>query len=1063
MMDPRGWLNMQAELFRLMVEASTDGLWILDDHGTTVYANARMAELLGREPADLDGFSAFDALDPAGQEDLRRHLADMVGGHPGENNVEARLIRPDGGELWTLVNWSELRDAGGERVGWLHRVAEYADRRALVETLREREQQLAAAQSIAMIGSWEWDVPTDTVTWSDQLYRIYNVEPQAFTATYEGFLDFVHPADRPVVRAAVASTFEGADDFHFDARIIRVGGEQRWVRGLGLVRRGPDGAPVRMGGTAQDITDLATSDALAARATRRLELLRQMAMAANQATTLDEAIAVAAATLPGHSTWSPLCVYAVADDGTLTPSPLPRHPGFGDAEPDPDLARRSCASGVAEYVPLPSRAETHSLIAFPVLLAGRVVKVIEVVADEVPPDETSRVLVGQIAGQLDLVAERERTAHDLAEARDEAMEASRLKSEFLATMSHEIRTPMNGVIGLNDLLLRTGLDDHQRRLAEGVQSAGLSLLGIINDILDLSKIESGKLELEAADFDVRGVFEQSAGVLTGPAHEKGLELVVACHPDVPLFLRGDAVRFGQILTNLGSNAVKFTDRGEVVIQAEVARQTADKVMLRVEVSDTGVGVAAGSRDRLFDAFTQADPSTTRRHGGTGLGLAISRQLVEALGGEIGLTSDVGRGSTFTFTAEFERAAGASARRSSSPDLLHGRRVLVVDDHATNRFILTEQLAAWQMRAVAVSSAEAALATLREAARAGQPFEIALLDLVMPGLDGLGLARQIAADRTLGQLSMLLLSSDQAIGSQAAREAGIHGALSKPVRHSQLCDALLGIVAAGLEETGPATPRRTDPDLGIRVLVVEDNHVNQLVATGILENLGCTTDVAQDGVEAVALLTQSHDYAAVLMDCRMPRLDGFDATRAVRAREPEGRRVPIIAMTASALEGERERCLAAGMDDFLTKPVAAADLERVVRRWTATPAAERAPAPPAPASPVLDPDRRRMLEELSKDGVTFFDRTAASFRARVGDQVAAIREAIAAHDADRLQFCAHQLKGSALNLGLPLVGATAARLEALGDAGRTSGAEDLLDQLVDDVDLAVTALQEATAP
>jgi two-component system, sensor histidine kinase and response regulator len=522
------------------------------------------------------------------------------------------------------------------------------------------------------------------------------------------------------------------------------------------------------------------------------------------------------------------------------------------------------------------------------------------------------------------------------------------------------------------------------------------------------------------------------------------------------------VRFGQILTNLGSNAVKFTDRGEVVIQAEVARQTADKVMLRVQVSDTGVGVAAGSRDRLFDAFTQADPSTTRRHGGTGLGLAISRQLVEALGGEIGLTSEVGRGSTFTFTAEFERAASASARRSSSPDLLHGRRVLVVDDHATNRFILTEQLAAWQMRAVAVSSAEAALATLREAARAGQPFEIALLDLVMPGLDGLGLARQISADRTLGQLSMLLLSSDQAIGSQAAREVGIHGALSKPVRHSQLCDALLGIVAAGLEETGPATPRRTDPALGVRVLVVEDNHVNQLVATGILENLGCTTDVAQDGVEAVALLTQSHDYAAVLMDCRMPRLDGFDATRAVRAQEPEGQRVPIIAMTASALEGERERCLAAGMDDFLTKPVAAADLEQVIRRWTGSPAAQPAPLPAAPAPPVLDPDRRRMLEELSKDGVTFFDRTAASFRARVGDQVAAIREAVAAHDAQRLQFCAHQLKGSALNLGLPLVGATAARLEALGDAGRTSGADGLLDQLVDDVDLAVTALQEATA-
>jgi two-component system sensor histidine kinase/response regulator len=1060
---------MQTELFRLMVEASADGLWILDDHGTTVYANARMAELLGRDLANLDGFSAFDALDESGHEDMRRHLADMVGGRPGEDGLETKLVRPDGTELWTLVNWTVLRDEGGERLGWMHRVAEYTDRWELVERLREREQQLATAQSVAMIGSWEWDVATDTSTWTDQLYRIYNVEPQQSTASYENFLEFVHPADRAMVQEVLASTFLGADDFRFDARIVRAGGDQRWVRCLGFVRRAPDGTPVGMGGTTQDITDLVTSDELAGEATRRLEVLQQMAMAANQAKSLDEAIAMAIAILPANTTWSPLCVYAVAEDGTLTGTPLPPRPGFREAEPDPDLARRASVSGVLECRPPSARTEPHGRIAAPVLLAGRAVAIIEMLAGEVPPDESTRVLIGQISGQLSFVAERERNAQDLAEARDDAMEASRLKSEFLATMSHEIRTPMNGVIGLNELLLRTELDDHQRRLAEGLQSAGLSLLGIINDILDLSKIEAGKLELEAADFDVRGVFEQIAGVLTGPAHEKGLELVVACHPHVPLVLRGDPVRFGQVLTNLGSNAVKFTDRGEVVIQAQVARQTAEKVTLRVEVSDTGVGVPAGSRDRLFDAFTQADPSTTRRHGGTGLGLAISRQLVEALGGELGLTSEVGRGSTFTFTAEFERAASTSAPASGSPGLLHGRRVLVVDDHATNRFLLTEQLAAWQMRAVGVASGEAALATLREAADAGQPFEIALLDLVMPGLDGRELARRISADRTLGQPTMLLLSSDQAIGSRAAREVGIQGALSKPVRHSELCDALLGIVASGLDRPEAATtpPRAAAPDLGIRVLVVEDNHVNQLVATGILENLGCATEVAQDGLEAVALLTQPHDYSAVLMDCRMPRLDGFDATRAVRAHESEGQRVPIIAMTASVLEGERERCLAAGMDDFLTKPVDAAALEQVVRRWTAAPTSERLPAPAALASPVpdpvLDPVRRRMLEELTKDGVTFFDRTAASFQRRVGDQVAAIREAIAANDAHRLQFSAHQLKGSAFNLGLPLVGATAARLEALGDAGCTAGATELLAQLVEDVERAVAALAEATAP
>jgi two-component system sensor histidine kinase/response regulator len=1059
-----GVMEMRTDLFRLMVEASADGLWILDEHGATIYASPRMAELLARDLADLDRFSAFDALDEAGHEDMRRHLADMVSGHPGEVGLETKLVRPDGSVLWTLVNWTELRDDDGERLGWMHRVAEYTDRRALVDTLREREQQLATAQNIAMIGSWDWDIASDAITWTDQLYRIYNLEPQESPASYRASMEFVHPDDRAMVEEVLVTTFLNADDFRFDARIIRAGGEQRWVRCLGVVHRAPDGTPVGMGGTTQDITDLVTADELAAEATRRLELLQQMAMAANEATTLDEAISRAATNLPAHTTWSPVCVYAVAEDGTLTPSLLPPRPGSELTEPDPELARRSCASATLEHAPSSTHPDTHSLVAFPVLLAGRVVSVIQVHADEAPPGEASLVLVDQIAGQLSLVAERERNAHDLAEARDEAMEASRLKSEFLATMSHEIRTPMNGVVGLNDLLLRTDLDDHQRRLAEGLQSAGLSLLGIINDILDLSKIESGRLELEAADFDVRGVFEQSAGVLAGPAHEKGLELVAYCHPDVPLVLRGDSVRFGQILTNLGSNAVKFTDRGEVVIQAQVARQTADKVLLKVEVSDTGVGIPADSRERLFDAFTQADPSTTRRHGGTGLGLAISRQLVEALGGEIGMTSEVGRGSTFTFTAEFERAVSVSAsgRRTGSTDLLHGRRILVVDDHATNRFVLTEQLEAWQMRAVAVASGEAALVTLREAARAGQPFEIALLDLAMPGLDGVQLAREISADPTLGELTALLLSSDQAVGSRAAHEAGVRGIVSKPVRHSELCEALLGIVASGLEAPEATAPRPADPDLGIRVLVVEDNHVNQLVATGILENLGCATDIAHDGAEAVARLLQPHDYAAVLMDCRMPRLDGFDATRAVRAQEPEGRRVPIIAMTASVLEGERERCLAAGMDDFLTKPVDPGDLERVIRTWTSAPAPQRLPAPPALVSPVLDPVRRRMLEELSKDGITFFDRTAASFQTRVGDQVADIRAAIAANDAYRLQFTAHQLKGSAFNLGLPLVGATAARLEALGEAGRTAGAEDLLDRLVDDVAQAVAALQAATA-
>lgn len=1057
-------------LFRSLVRASSDGLWIFDETGTTTWANDRMAELLGRAPEEMVGFRVEDALDAPGREQFRAHLVEMTTAEAGWENRESKFVRPDGTEIWTLVSFSPIRDDAGRRTGWLHRITEYTDRKALVETLQDREQQLATAQSIAHIGSWSWDVTTDTVVWSDELYRIYNLDPESHDATYEGFLDRIHPDDRARVRAVVESTFTDADEFEFESRIIRRGGEVRWIRGLGRVERAPDGSPLLMGGTSQDITDLKRADELADEATRRLRLLQDMAMAANEASSLAEAVELMASRLPDYTTWSAVAVWSVSDDDALRREPLEPSGADWTPEPDPALAERARRSGRPEIGSPEGRADTHSLVAVPVQLSGRTTMVVEVLADEVPPDDNSLFLINQISGQLSLVAERERSAQQLAEARDQAMEASRLKSEFLATMSHEIRTPMNGVIGLNELLLRTELDDHQRRLAEGLQGAGFTLLGIINDILDLSKIESGKLELETVDFDVRNVFEQSAAVLSGPAHAKGLELVIACHPDVPLFLRGDSVRFGQVITNLGSNAVKFTDSGEVVVSARVDRETPEGVVLRVDVVDSGVGIDPAARATLFDAFTQADPSTTRRHGGTGLGLAISRQLVEALGGQIAVSSVVGEGSTFTFTAAFEHAQSQPTRRQASPRGLQGRRVLVVDDNETNRFILTEQLTAWQMDTVSVASADEALAALRLAVEERRPFEIALLDLVMPGTDGIELARRITADPGLGSPLMLLLTSDQGVPPQEVRDAGLHASLDKPVRHSELYDALVGVAAQEPSEAS-AAPRRTGPSLGLRVLVVEDNQVNQLVATGLLENLGCEVEVAADGIEAVDRLAGEHGFAAVLMDCRMPRLDGFDATRAVRAREAKSDRprVPIIAMTASALEGERERCLAAGMDDFLTKPVNGTDLERVVRRWTGTRLTERrttgrttGPDDPAATRPVLDPDRVRILHELKKDGISFFERTAASFISRVGDQVGAIRDAVGAGDAVRLQSSAHQLKGSALNLGVPLVAATAARLEALGDAGRTTGADGLLDELGREVDRAVDALKEATA-
>jgi len=1058
--------DAEPDLVRRLFEAMPDGLWMFDDQGITTFANTRMAEIVGRTVEELQGLPVIDLLDEVGREQFEAHMAELVTAVGGRDNLETRFSRPVGEPVWGLVSYAPVFDDDGQRIGWLHRVTPYTERKELVETLLVREQQLATAQVIAHIGSWEWEVDSDRVQWSDEMCRIFGVEPGT-RPTYAEYAAMIHPDDRAHSQATIEAAMAEGDEYGFDHRVVHADGTVRWVRSRGVVERGPDGTVERLSGTAQDITEVARADEQAAEANRRLYLLQQMAMAANSATSLREALLMAGAGVPEHTSWTAVCAY-LYDDGVEQLD----MGGTVLVDPDPELAERARASATVTIGTPSAKADTHSLVAMPVLVGGEVIAVVELMADEIPPDENSHQLMAQIAGQLAVVAERERSAAQLAEARDDAMEASRLKSEFLATMSHEIRTPMNGVIGLTDLLLRTGLDEHQRRLTENLQGAGLTLLGIINDILDLSKIESGKLELEAADFDVRSVFDQVASVLSGPAHDKGLELVVACHPDVPLQLRGDAVRFGQVLSNLGSNAVKFTDRGEVVIQAQVESRSDTDVVLRIDVTDTGVGLEPESRDRLFDAFTQADPSTTRRHGGTGLGLAISRQLVEALGGEIWVTSEPGQGSTFSFTARLGRVAGAAPRQPDTSRRLEGRRVLVVDDNETNRFILEEQLTAWKVRTVAVSSAVEALATLREAARSGQPFEIALLDLVMPDTDGLDLARKISADPSLAQVSMLLLTSVQSVSRQEVDDAGIRASLSKPVRHSELRGALMAALGGPADVPAPASP--SSPQLGIKVLVVEDNQVNQLVATGLLESLGCTVDLAADGIEAVERLTRAHDYAAVLMDCRMPRMDGFDATRQVRKREPVGRRVPVIAMTASALEGERERCLAAGMDDYLTKPIDAAELERVVREWVqpAGPATAAAvpPTEPAPRGPVadggdagvLDDERVRMLDSLVKDGVSFFERTAASFMGRVGSQLMAIRVAVDRDNAMSLLTAAHQLKGSALNLGLPRVAAVAAKLEALGIAGHTEGAEPMLADLTHEIETAVAALQRATA-